>query len=168
MNENLGEKLLVQKMLLSNEFMIYNLQVKFKHCISCIKRLRTVLLNTLCWLVTKITAKCRHKESKHTHVFQTCFLLSFSRRAWSLLPDVWLLFKVVFKHIYICIYMHVYIYIYIYIIYIYIYIYNICIKNSIKKKQQNNCARMIKIDKIEYNLSKILSVRVWRLKTQIL
>ena len=151
MNENLGEKLLVQKMLLSNEFMIYNLQVKFKHCISCIKRLRTVLLNTLCWLVTKITAKCRHKESKHTHVFQTCFLLSFSSRAWSLL-------------IYMHIYMHIYSYIYIY----YIYIYNICIKNSIKKKQQNNCARMIKIDKIEYNLSKILSVRVWRLKTQIL
>ena len=48
--------------------------------------------------------------------------------------------------------MHIYI--------LYIYIYNICIKNSIKKKQQNNCARMIKIDKIEYNLSKILSVRV--------
>ena len=138
----------------------YIIQVKFKHCISCIKRLRTVLLNTLCWLVTKITAKCRHKESKHTHVFQTCFLLSFSRRAWSLLPDVWLLFKVVFKHIY----MHIYAYIYI----VYMYIYNICIKNSIKKKQQNNCARMIKIDKIEYNLSKILSVRVWRLKTQIL
>ena len=27
--------------------------LEFRHCISCLKRLRTVLLNTLCWIVTK-------------------------------------------------------------------------------------------------------------------
>ena len=39
---------------------------------------------------------------------------------------------------------------------------------SSKNQQQTNRARMIKIDTIEYNLRKIFSIRVWRLKTQIL
>ena len=76
---------------------ILNYKVNLKHCISCLKRLRTVLLNTLCWIVTTNVAKCRHKRNKHVHSLQPYFLLSFLRRAESPLPDVWLFFKIVFK-----------------------------------------------------------------------
>ena len=76
---------------------ILNYKVNLKHCISCLKRLRTVLLNTLCWIVTKNVAKCQHKRNKHVHSLQSYFLLSFLRRAESPLPDVWLFFKIVFK-----------------------------------------------------------------------
>ena len=36
----------------------------------------------------KKIAKCRHKENKHVHAFQTCFLLGFLRGAGSRLPVV--------------------------------------------------------------------------------
>ena len=71
-----------------------------KHCTSCLKMLRTELLNTLCWIVTKIVVKCRHKRNKHVHTFQTLFFLNFLRREGSPLPDVWLFFKIVFKQQY--------------------------------------------------------------------
>ena len=76
---------------------IVDYKVNFKNCTSCLKRTRAVLLNTLCWIVTKIVAKCRHKRNEHVHGFETCFLLSFSREAGSPLPNVWLFFNIVFK-----------------------------------------------------------------------
>ena len=57
---------------------------------------RTALLNTLCWIVTKTVAKCRHQRNKHVHALKTCFLLNFLSRVTSI-PDVWLFFKTVFK-----------------------------------------------------------------------
>ena len=76
---------------------IVDYKVNFKNCTSCLKRTRAVLLNTLCWIVTKIVAKCRHKRNEHVHGFEICFLLSFSREAGSPLPNVWLFFNIVFK-----------------------------------------------------------------------
>ena len=55
-----------------------------------LKMLRTVLLNTLCRIVTKIFAKCWNKRNKHAHAHKTCFFLRFLRRAGSPLLDVWL------------------------------------------------------------------------------
>ena len=47
-------------------------------------------------------------------------------------------------------------------------VFNIKPKSIKLKQQQTICARMIKIDTIEYSLSKILSIRVGRLKPKIL
>ena len=76
---------------------IVDYKMNFKNCTSCFKRTRAVLLNTLCWIVTKIVPKCRHKRNEHVHGFEICFLLSFSREAGSPLPNVWLFFNIVFK-----------------------------------------------------------------------
>ena len=71
---------------------IVDYKVNLKCCTSCIKRLRTVLLNILCWIVTKIIAKCRHKRKKHVRAFQICLLL----KGGSPFPYVRLFFKIVF------------------------------------------------------------------------
>ena len=47
-------------------------------------------------------------------------------------------------------------------------VFNIKPKSIKVKQQQTICARMIKIDTIEHNLSKTLSIRVGRLKPKIL
>ena len=97
MVQKLGGKLSVQKMLLRYEFMV----------IQQITRITwsTVTLaskgSELCyWIhyveVTKNVVKCRYKRNKHVHVFETCFLLRFLRRAGSP-PDAWLFFKIVHK-----------------------------------------------------------------------
>ena len=75
---------------------IIDYKVNLKHCISCFKRFRTVLLNTLCWIVTKIFTKCRHKMNKHVYPFQICFLLTFLMRVGSSLPHVWFFFNIFF------------------------------------------------------------------------
>ena len=62
-----------------------------------LKMLRTVLLNILWWIVTKIVTKSRHKRIKRFHVFKTCFFLSFLMRTVSPVPDLWLFFEDCFK-----------------------------------------------------------------------
>ena len=77
---------------------IADYKFNLKHCTSYLEKLRTVLLNTICWIVTQNVVKCRHKRNKHIHDCPCpCFLLGFSRRAGSPLPEVWLFFKIVFK-----------------------------------------------------------------------
>ena len=76
---------------------VVDYRVNLNYCPSCLKRLRTVLLNILCWIVTKIVGKCKHKWKKTCPCLSNIFSLKLFRKAVPPLRDVWLFLKILFK-----------------------------------------------------------------------